>query len=456
MSLKGNIGILVGEPVPQVQKIIGKILGDDGYEKIRFASTHEEVMEILQQHETDVTLLDFKLATDNTFHLLDDILLDKHLFRQPILLLGNKAPIGLIDEALRLGARDYLNKPFTPYLLMVRLEKIIFGNPPKVIKRKAKAGTEAAHQGEELAPETQPHVEAQKEMAKRLFLDGHKLLKQNYHDKALKKFAAAARVNTLFPEAYKALADVFRSQGDLARSAQFLAKAAETHVWLDQEDQAAKTFALSRKADPDSPNPFKTVADHMSGHMHSGLVSRVYERALALTPKDPSVRVALSRSYMQSGNKDKAAETLAPMAGKGEVPDDMQHVIMQVRRNDDRSTGGRRQLLVVDDGGHYEGAERRRAVRIPLAEYSARLPHKNDSFQVFDVSSVGISFKHGGEEFEAGEKLVFDLLTLDGVRAKKVKAIVRRVTPLVVGCELVGLSGKQQDAFARFLPAEST
>lgn len=454
MSLKGNIGILVGEPVPQVSKIIGKILEDNGYEKVQYAATGDAVMEILQRRETDVTLLDFKLATDNTFELLDSILLDRHLFRHPILLLGNKVPIGLIDEAMRLGARDYLNKPFTPYLLMVRLEKILFGNPPKVVKRSARAGTATALAGEELAPETPLHIASQQELARRLFLDGHKLLKQNYHDKALKKFAAAARVNTLFPEAYKALAEVFRFQGDLTRSAQFLAKAAETHAWLDQPEKAAEAFALSRKADPASPNPFKTMADHMSGHMHERLVSSAYERALELTPKDPAVRVALSRAYMQSGDRTRAAETLAPMAGKGEIPEDMRHVIMQLHRGEDRSTGKRRQLMVVDGCARYDGEERRRAMRIPLAEYSARLPHKNDSFQVFDVSALGISFKHGGEPFTVGDKLVFDLLTLDGVKAKKIKGVVRRVTPLVTGCEFVGLSAKQFEAFSRFLPEQ--
>ncbi|WP_172961704.1 PilZ domain-containing protein [Desulfovibrio ferrophilus] len=440
--------------MPQVQQIIGKILADNGYEKVRFAEDHSGVIDILRQRETDVTMLDFKMATENTFALLDDILLDRHLYRHPILLLGNKAPIGLIDDAMRLGARDYLNKPFTPYLLMVRLEKILFGAPPKVIKRTAKAGTESAHLGEEVEALPAPHIASQQALAKKLFLDGHKLLKQNYPEKALKKLAAAARVNTLFPEAYKALAEVFRSQGDLARSAQFLSKAAETHAWLGQNDKAKEAFTLSCKVDPACPNPFKTVADHMTGHMIQREVARAYEQALKLTPKDPSVRVALSRSYMESGDKDKAAETLAPIAGKGEIPEDMQHVIMQVRRNDTNGAGRRRQRFSMDGIGPYSGEERRRAKRIPLAEYSARLPHRDDSFQVFDVCALGISFKHGGESFEIGQKLSFDLLTLDGPRAKKVKAVVRRLTPLVVGCELVGLNNKQRDAFTKFLPKQ--
>lgn len=467
MSVKGNIGILVAEPQAAVRDIIGKILTDNGYEKIRYASEHAEVMDILHAHETDIALLDFTLATDNTFALIDDIVLDRHLYRLPMILMGNKAPMGVIDEAMRLGARDYINKPFTPYLLMVRLEKIIFGPPKAVRKRKAKAKEEAEAlelaggdasaleaSAEMVEPEPSKHVAEQQGLAKRLFLDGHKLLKQKYHEKALAKFAAAARVNTLFPEAYKALAEVFRELGDHERSSQFMSKAAETHAWLGQNKEAEQSFKLSRKFDDKAPNPFKTVGDHMAGAVHGREVSSVYERAVALTPKESSVRVALSRSYMESGQKEKAAETLRPMMGKGEIPEDMQHVIMQVRPAQDRTTGrSRSQFLTVDDGcGSYEGEERRRAERIPLAEYSARMPSKADSFQVFDVSAVGISFKHGGEKFEIGDRLHFDLFTLDGIKAKKVRGVVRRVTPLIVGCDLLQLSGKQKTALDKVLP----
>lgn len=456
MSLKGNIGILVAEPKATVRDIIGKILADNGYEKVFHAADRQAAMDALGAGGTDIALVDFKLATDDTFALLDDILLDPALYRLPLVLMGSKAPVGLIDEAMRLGARDYLNKPFTPYLLMARLEKIIFGPQPKVRRRSARAGTAQAAAGEEITPDPPAHVLEQQELAKRLFLDGHKLLKQKYHDKALKKFAAAARVNTMFPEAYKGLAEIFRIQGDHARSAQFLSKAAETHAWLGQDDEAEEVFHLSRKLDPAAPNPFKTVGDHMAGAMHVREVSRAYERAVSLTPKEPGVRVALSRSYMESGQREKAAETLRPLAGKGDVPEDMRHMIVQIRGNGkDRFCGGGRQFLTVDEGaGAYGGEERRRAVRIPLAEYSARMPSRDDSFQVFDMSSVGVSFKHGGAEFTIGDRLSFDLLTLDGVKAKKVRCVVRRITPLLVGCDLLQLSDKQKQAVLKVLPKQ--
>lgn len=459
MSIKGNVGVLVVEPVEQVRDIIGKILAENGYSKVVYAVDTASAMAVLHKHETDVTLMDFGLATSNNFELLDAILLDDHLYRHPILLLGRNSPMGLVDDALRLGARDFLKKPFTPYLLMVRLEKILFGNPPKVVKRDKKAGMEDAHLGEEVTVPPDKNLVSQQELAKRLFLDGHALLQQKDYDKALKKFAAAARVNTLFPEAYKGLAEVFRQQGNLERSGQFLSKAAETYAWLDKHDEAEEVFHLSQKMDPEAPNPFKTVADHMGDYVRPTESLQTYERAARLTPKDSSVRVALSRAYAESGEKEKAAETLRPLINKGELPSNMpkgmEHIIMRVRKEGNpMRPAGRRQHIVQEFVGAGDGVEKRRAVRIPLAEYAARLPNKEDSFHVVDASSLGIGFKFHGEEFEVGQKLVFDLVTFEGVKARKMQAVVKRVAPSIVGCEWSRLTGKQKNILGTIVQVE--
>lgn len=465
MSLKGNIGVLVAEPSPQVVVIIKKILEENEYKKITFTRDVDTTLAELRKHETDIALLDFNLATADTYRLIDEVVLDKHIYRLPMVLMGSNAPMGIIDEAMRLGAREYINKPFTPYLLMVRLEKIIFGPPKKIVRRKEKAGkaislaAEMAKGGEGLALEGEveeaapsPAVVQQQALAKKLFLDGHKLMQTKQFDKAIKRFAAAARVNTLFPEAYKGLAEVFRSMGHLDRSSQFLSKAAETYAWLGNDDEATKTFEVSRKMDPAAPNPYKTVGDHLNGHGRPQEVTRVYERAVKLSPKDAGARVALSRAYADSGHKEKAAATLKPMMGKGEIPEDMRHLIVSINREGPEP----KRTISFADGvvGGGDGVEKRRFPRISLAEYSARLPKKDTSFAVVDASRVGISFKHNGQEFALGEKVAMDLITIDGVKLKKLKAIVRRTSPLVVGLEITGLTNKQKKILDTIVPAE--
>lgn len=452
MSFKSSMGFLVGEPNKQVQGILAKILDENGYKNVTFLADAQAVLDKLHQYDTDLALLDFDLAGENNFRVIDEVALDGKLYRLPLVLMGNNAPIGQIDEAMRLGAREYINKPFTPYLLMVRLEKIILGPPPKILRRKAKAGTPEAAQGEMEDVPVSKEVKAQQDLSKRLFLDGHELLKTRQYDKALKKFAAAARVNMLFPEAYKGLAEVFRGMGMLDRSSQFLAKAAETYAWLGNDEEAGKVFEFSRKMDPQAPNPYKTVGDHLAGQSQSPERMRAYERAVALSPKDSGARVALSRAYAASGQKEKAASALRPLMGKGEIPADMRQLIVGLDRHE--AEPGREIRFMSGTVGGGDGVEKRRAKRIPLAEYAARSPRGADSFAVVDASMTGLSFKHQGEEFKIGEKMTLDLLTLDGVKVKKLKGVVRRVSPRLVGLELQGLTGKQRETFASIVPSE--
>jgi len=452
MSFKSSLGILVAEPCAQIRCIIQKILTENGYKNITFVADVPSALDELHKHQTDLALLDFDLATADTYLLIDEVVLDKRLYRLPLVLMGNNSPIGQIDEAMRLGAREYINKPFTPYLLMVRLEKIILGPPKKIVRRTAKAGTPEAAEGTAEQLPANEAVTAQQDMATRLFLDGHQLLKGRQYEKAIKKFAAAARVNMLFPEAYKGLAEVFRAMGMLDRSSQFLAKASETYAWLGNDEEAAKVFEVSRKMDPAAPNPYKTVGDHLAGQKQNPERLRAYERAVALAPKDSSARVALSRAYADAGQKDKATATLRPMMGKGDIPADMQHLIVGLHRDDPDPSRVIR--FMSDSVGGGDGVEKRRAKRVPLAEYAARMPRLDDSFAVVDASQVGISFKHNGQEFKIGEKVVLDLLTLDGVKLKKLKGVVRRVSPRLVGCEILGLTGKQAEVFKNIVPQE--
>lgn len=456
MSAKQNIGILVGEPSTTVANIIAKILTDNGYSKVAYSTDPEEIFTILKERDTDIALLDFDMTVAERFALLDRIATDRELYHLPMILMGRGAPVGIIDEAMRLGARDYINKPFTPYLLMVRLEKILFG-PRKPIRRpifkdEGIAAPDAVH--EELS-HSSDSVLKQKALALKLVQEGQNLLELRKYDKAIAKFAAAARVHMLFPEAYIGLAEAFRGQGNLERWGQFMGKAAETYAWLDKDDKAADIYTRARKADPQAPNPFKTVADHMAQQKDNRALTRLYTRAVEVDPQSDAARIGLARAQMENGDKDAAAKTLAPIASREAIPSELQGLALEVRRTNSRpqnSTGTR--IDFIEAAGGFDGHEKRRARRIPLAEYAARLPQKEHNYQIVDASVLGISFKHGGETFEIGESVTFDLMSLSGVKVKKVEAIVRRITPLVVGCELRGMSKRQVEQYTSIVPPE--
>lgn len=457
--MERHIRVLVGEPHPPTQAIIKKILADNGYTKVVAAADPVAVVQAVRRGDADVALLDWKLAEPDSYKLLDEIVLDRRSFNLPILLMGAGAPLAKVEDALRLGARDYLNKPFTAYVLMVRLEKALYG-PPKARKEQAApgaAGPGAAQAAQDAAapePALPKSAAVQKEeaRARATFLKGYEYLRLRKWDKAISLFAAALKLQMLFPEAYKGLAEAFRGKADLERSSQFLGKAAETLVWLDRHDEAASLYEHARKIDPKAANPFKTVADHLKEQKSPQEVVRLYERAARAAPKDPDVAVALARAYVETGQQERAARVLQPVLAEADVPEDLRGVFLSIA-GEDRLKGKKLEVLGLVGAG--DGEEKRRALRVPLADYAATMPRAVENFPVVDLSITGIGFKPSGEKFEPGQEVTFDLVTMGDSRARKLRAVVRRVGAVVIGCEFVGLTEKQAEIIARILPKKA-
>lgn len=421
-----KVGFLVAEPILKSRQIIDKILKDNGYRNVAFAKNPEETYGVLEEDAVDFALIDFDIASDKDFDLLYT-LSDESRFRSVrVMVMGMDVGIGKVDEALSIGARDYINKPFTPYLLMVKVERIIFG--PYATGDKAKP---------------RPRVSEAAKDAQESFKRAYEDLQLRKYDAAVAGFAKAIKSRMLFPEAYKGIAEAFRGKGDLERYSQFLNKAAETYAWLDRHEEAESAYHTARKIDEKAPNPYKVKGDHLKDNSRITEVIETYEHAARLTPKDTDVAFALSRAYLQRGDSEKARQTLEPIVEKHGVPPEAQGLFMHIEGKK-AAAGGRTGRSYIEMGEDYSGEEKRRAKRIPLAEYAARMPKSKEFFPVVDVSATGISFKREGEEFEPGATLSFDLLLLGESKARKITAEVVRRTEYLVACDFRGLNSKQQ------------
>jgi FimV-like protein len=433
MAYESSMRALVADPSEKTRGIAGKILTDYGFNRVETAGGANEVRDALASGKTDYLLMDFGLAETGNFALLDEISLDKRLRSLLIMLMGVDVPAAKVDEALRIGARDYLNKPFTPYILMVKLDKMIYG--PYHGRRDYVPGGAA----------TSRYRQAQES-----FKQGYELLRLRKYDQAIAEFAKAARKRMLFPEAYKGIAEAFRGHGDLTRHEQFLSKAAETYAWLERHEDAEKAFRHARKVNSSAPNPYKTVGDHMKGQAAAAELVEVFERAVKLTPRDADTAMALSRACIEAGDKDKARQVLEAVVEKRGVPPEAEGLFLHLAEQKGRAE---RKISGILDGDQveYKGPERRKAKRVPLAEYAAKLPKHKEYFTIVDVSSTGLSFKHGGESFEKGRELTFDLLLLGEPRVRKVTAKVVRMTKRVVGLEIVKIAPRQMRNLERII-----
>ncbi len=114
--------ILVVEDEEIHRKTLGRFLSKHGYETL-LASSAEEALQLLEKHSPDLALIDIKLPGMSGIELLEQLKKQKLLF--PAIVMTAYASVETAIEALRLGAQDYITKPFKMSELEIILEKIL-------------------------------------------------------------------------------------------------------------------------------------------------------------------------------------------------------------------------------------------------------------------------------------------------------------------------------------------
>jgi len=113
--------VLVVEDDPAVARVLELALRQAGHE-VRLARTLAEGERALEE-PFDAVVLDLNLPGGNGLDLLRR--LSGREGAPPVLVLSALKQERTVLEALRLGARDYLTKPFSPKELVLRLEKYV-------------------------------------------------------------------------------------------------------------------------------------------------------------------------------------------------------------------------------------------------------------------------------------------------------------------------------------------
>jgi DNA-binding response OmpR family regulator len=125
-SSKGRI--LVAEDEPHIRRILATILEAGGYE-VDQAADGTEALEILAGNVPyQMALLDIMMPGRSGLDILRETLPLPHRKDLPMLILTAKGQDADREAAFRLGARDFVTKPFSPKKLLVRIDQIL-GHP---------------------------------------------------------------------------------------------------------------------------------------------------------------------------------------------------------------------------------------------------------------------------------------------------------------------------------------
>ena len=114
--------VLVAEDEPDVRKLIVSQLRDY---KVIVASDGEEAYQMAKKHLPDLLLLDWMMPQRDGLEVCKLIRAIPVLARVPILILTARFDERSKIDALQAGASDFLNKPFLPIELKLRIQSML-------------------------------------------------------------------------------------------------------------------------------------------------------------------------------------------------------------------------------------------------------------------------------------------------------------------------------------------
>lgn len=125
-----KIRVLVVDDEPRYLKLVRYNLEPGGYEVVT-AATGEEALALVARKNPDLVVLDIRLPDIDGYEVCSRI---REFSSVPIIMLTAKSEEGEKVKGLRLGADDYITKPFSAEELMARLEAVLRRYQPLEVK----------------------------------------------------------------------------------------------------------------------------------------------------------------------------------------------------------------------------------------------------------------------------------------------------------------------------------
>jgi DNA-binding response OmpR family regulator len=121
--------LLVIEDDPSIQRLLLQTLDKEGYRASK-AKTLEEARALLRQHKPDMLILDRRLPDGDGLELCQELKTAPATAQIPILFLTSKNSTSDKVVGLKMGADDYLTKPFDLDELLARVEALLRRSAP--------------------------------------------------------------------------------------------------------------------------------------------------------------------------------------------------------------------------------------------------------------------------------------------------------------------------------------
>jgi DNA-binding response OmpR family regulator len=121
----GSLRLLVAEDEPHIRRILVTLLEESGFQ-VDVASHGGEARRRLEAEVPyDLVLMDIMMPEATGLELLAEMRRLPHRRSTPVVILTAKGQDVDRDEAFRLGAADFITKPFSPKKFLNRVDQIL-------------------------------------------------------------------------------------------------------------------------------------------------------------------------------------------------------------------------------------------------------------------------------------------------------------------------------------------
>lgn len=116
--------VLVVDDEPFICRSLCFVLRKENYEVFE-ARNGEEAMQAVHQHHPDLVFLDVMMPKFNGFEVTEKIRADESLKGTKIILLTAKGQDADREVGRKVGADEYMTKPFSPMKIVERARKVL-------------------------------------------------------------------------------------------------------------------------------------------------------------------------------------------------------------------------------------------------------------------------------------------------------------------------------------------
>jgi tetratricopeptide (TPR) repeat protein len=228
----------------------------------------------------------------------------------PIIMVTLENQKGHVLDSIAAGCIGYILRPysldtFEKYLILANQ----LDSYPEIEEMELQEAKEMVERGDfDDAIEAFEELISYQDEAQKYYDMGCQFMVQGKYGKAIVSFKKAVKINDLFAEAYKGLADAYKGKGDLESFKRFLRKAADVHAQFDRLEETKTLFIEILKYDSETPNPFNTLGVNLRKQGDYPGAIHAYKQALELTPTDENINFNMAKALYFMGRTEEASK----------------------------------------------------------------------------------------------------------------------------------------------------